>query len=88
MLFSLLIGITVGLLIYLYLRWENDKKKVYRVKLKPINIYVPIIIGVLTWFLVEMLTNCKNTKPTMRFMNEKGFLRIPDSDMFIDGLKY
>lgn len=79
MLFSLLIGITVGLLTYLYMQWQQKPKKKQNIK-----IFVPIIIGVMAWFIAEMLlSECKASQPNMRFMSQKGSLRIPDSDMFM-----
>lgn len=66
--------------------WQNKHKK--RNVRKPINLLVPFIIGLFAWFITEMFINCKSTSPQLRFMNQKGYLRIPDSDMFVNDMKY
>jgi multisubunit Na+/H+ antiporter MnhB subunit len=46
-----IIGLTVGILVYLYLKWDASKRKEDKNKRKDSNLLIPLFIGVATWFI-------------------------------------
>lgn len=53
-----IIGMTVGILTYLYMTWENDKKYKKNPKLKkPVNLLIPGVTAIIAWFIAYNYSN-------------------------------
>ncbi len=48
-----IIGLTVGILVYLYLKWDSSKKKEDKNKRKDSNLLIPLFIGTASWFIAH-----------------------------------
>lgn len=46
-----IIGLTVGILTYIYLRWEQSKNPLEKNKRKDTNLLIPLGLGLGTWFI-------------------------------------
>ena len=51
----IVIGLVAGVITYLYMYWEEDKKRKKNPKAKhrPINIVTPGVVSVITWFIEQ-----------------------------------
>jgi hypothetical protein len=48
-----IIGLTVGVLVYLYLKWDSNKKKEEKNKRKDSNLLIPLFLGTASWFIAH-----------------------------------
>jgi len=105
----IILGILAAGLTYLYLYWDAEKRYKAKPKLtrKPISIFIPGIVGIITWFLAsgffEETTNYPNQINTNVPINnpndvatgsidfhllQKGNVKLPHADVFIDLAKF
>jgi len=49
----IIIGLTVGVLVYLYLRWEQSERPEEKNKRKDTNLLIPLGIGTACWFIAN-----------------------------------
>ncbi len=48
-----IIGLTIGILTYIYLRWEQSKNALEKNKRKDTNLLIPLGLGVASWFIAH-----------------------------------
>ncbi len=48
-----IIGLTVGIIVYIYLKWESSKRKDDKNKRKDSQVLIPLFLGVATWFIAH-----------------------------------
>lgn len=62
----IVIGLLVGVIIYLYLYWEEDKrrKKNPESKKKPVNIVTPGVVAAIVWFVASSYLDYKSNTST------------------------
>ncbi len=48
-----IIGLTIGILTYIYLRWEQSKNPLEKNKRKDTNLLIPLGLGVASWFIAH-----------------------------------
>lgn len=48
-----IIGLTVGIIVYLYLKWDASKRKEDKNKRKDSNLLIPLFVGTASWFIAH-----------------------------------
>ncbi len=48
-----MIGLTIGILVYIYLRWEQSQRPEEKNKRKDTNLLIPLGIGTACWFIAH-----------------------------------
>lgn len=49
-----IIGLTIGILVYLYLKWDaSTKKRDEKNKRKDSNLLIPLFLGIASWFIAN-----------------------------------
>jgi len=69
-----IIGLTVGILVYIYMKWEQSKRRPYeKNKRKDSNLLIPLGIGVAAWFIAHNYFENYNftTDGTNQVLSEK-----------------
>jgi hypothetical protein len=82
----IIIGLLAGALTYAYLTWvQNDKNEKYKKKNKPhkieeVNLFIPLIVSIIGWFIAyaylendDTVVNIVNTVPT-----SSNVVNVPD----------
>ena len=49
----IIIGLTIGIFVYLYLRWEQQQRPEEKNKRKDTNLLIPLGIGTACWFIAH-----------------------------------
>lgn len=84
----IVIGLILGTITYLYLYWENKKKKEKNDKIVDgVNYYIPIAVAILGWFIAYNIFGKWNTtidtaniQPTSNIQQGCGPVNNPVSD--------
>ncbi len=86
-----IIGLTVGVLVYLYIKWDSSKKEDKnkdKNKRKDSNILIPLFLGTLSWFIAnnyydfnETSINNNNNLTINNNYEVPGKLNLSDSPM-------
>lgn len=60
----LIIGVVVGAVVYLYLRWESKRKHKEdpQAEKRPVNLMIPGAVGAISWFVASAYLNRDNTR--------------------------
>jgi hypothetical protein len=78
-----IIGIFVGVIVYLYLSKYHNKSKDNK-KEEEVNIYIPVLVGVLTSFLSYCYFNTGDETPTKkyRFATDNSLIESDDASSY------
>ena len=65
-----LIGLTFGVLVYIYMKWNDNKENKRNQEFKETNLFIPLGVGILSWFIAHNyfenynFSNSNNVSPS------------------------
>lgn len=87
----IIIAIVVGILTYLYLYWDNERKYKNNPKIKKesVSFVIPAVVAVITWFITNNLFKKNKVNEITKPLNEiqSGGIKLLETNPIINKIK-